>query len=371
MAENRSRSDYHPHMFARLALLTSFAIFVAQSAHGQDTSPDETMWAAIEALARSTPASQPFEARFDRELSRRRALLEKTRSYLRIYPGGHRRDEAIALELETLFEIGTLSGDYTLLAERIRGLESAPPSDAARAEAAWWQIHCDRAQATATRPAATSLEASDAEVLAAFRSYAARFPDSRHALRALLRLAHDALDRGEQEQAAGWVGQLEARFADNALVAGVAARLRMARNVGQPFTVVLTSIDGAKIDTGALAGNVVIICIWDSTRPASRETAREVEAFLAAAPSRRAVGVCIADSVESTRRAIRDLTISWPQCNDGLGRGGELVRRWGVRSMPGFIVIDPQGRLAGCADKSDWRKLAERAGAAAGSSENK
>jgi hypothetical protein len=125
----------------------------------------------------------------------------------------------------------------------------------------------------------------------------------------------------------------------------------------------LRSIDGAAIDTAQFAGDLVVICAWDSTRPASREIAREMESFIAAAPGRRAVGLCIADSPEATRQAVRDLAISWPQCNDGMGRGGEFVRSWGLRTVPAFIVIDRQGRLAGCADRSSWQKLAERAAA--------
>jgi hypothetical protein len=197
--------------------------------------------------------------------------------------------------------------------------------------------------------------------LDAYRSYVQKFPQSRHTLRALVRLADDALSRGKNDEAGSFVSMLESRFSGNALADGAVARLRLARNVGQPFSVKLRSIDGVEIDTAAYASHIVLNCVWHSSRPESAEFAKQISAFLAETQSSRAVGVCIADSVEATRQAVQLMGTTWPQCNDGLGRGGEFVRRWGVRTTPSVLVVDRLGRLAGCGDARSWRALADRA----------
>lgn len=348
-------------MYLRIGVVVFVTLSCARIGLAQDIPPDETLWAAIELLGRSTPATEPFEPRFAIELTRRQALLEKVQSYMRIYPGGRRRDEAVALELETLFEIASLRGDYDAFAARIRALTAAPPSEAAKADAAWWQVHCDRARATATRPAANSPEAGDRDVLDAYRKYVDQFPRSRHALRALGRLADDALSHGDTKAAGAFVARMAAEFPGHALADGAAARLRLAEQVGKPFVAKLRTIDAVEIDTANPAGDVVLICVWESTLPASRDFAKEVDAFLAAGPARRAVGVCIAETAEATRQATRALGIAWPQCNDGLGRAGEFVRNWGIRETPAVLVIDRRGRLVGCGDVRSWKPLAERA----------
>jgi hypothetical protein len=347
-------------MYPRIGFVVFVTLAWSRIGLAQNMPPDDALWTAIEALARSTPASEPFEARFSVELTRRQALLEKTQSYLRIYPGGRRRDEAIALELETLFEIASLRGDYEPLAARIRALDAAPPSEAAKAEAAWWQIHCDRARATATRPAANSPETGDRDVLAAYRKYVEQFPRSRNALRALGRLSDDALSQGDLRGAERWVSRMSAEFPENAMAEGAAARLRLAGSIGKPFAVKLRSIDDVEINTANFAGDVILICVWDSTQPASRNLAREIDAFVAAGSGRRALGVCIADTADATRRATRSLGIAWPQCNDGLGRAGEFARSWGIRETPTIMVIDRRGCLIGCGDARSWRALADR-----------
>jgi len=106
--------------------------------------------------------------------------------YLTLYPGGAYRDEAVHIELQTLFELATLEdGDFEPLCRRVQELLAAPPSPDAEQEAAFWEVTCrrvarvrgrdaDTQPTTAASQPAAPLAVADTEMLAAYAAYLRR-----------------------------------------------------------------------------------------------------------------------------------------------------------------------------------------------------
>lgn len=324
------------------------------------STPEESLWLRIVAAdALPASASQPTEW-FAIARARRKELLAHAQLYQTLYPGGAHRDEVVRMELNALFELGSLGDSFDPLVERVRELLGQPPSEAALHEAAYWNILCDHLKgASAPRPD-IAIE-SDPHLLAAYRDYLDKYPRSRHAPRLATLVFEDALERDDRTAMRAMVELLNTQFPRHAATASLAAQLRREESVGKMFHVKHVCADGTQIDTAERIGEVYMVVVWAGVDADSRRCAAAVEQFRRQNPRVGIIGVNIDDTVEQAVAAARALELDWPQCHDGMGWGGEFVRTWGVRRIPCVFVIDRAGKLAGCANGRSWEALARRA----------
>lgn len=326
-------------------------------------SRDETLWRELLDADRALLADEPYRADNRAAVDVRRQLLQKSRLYLRLYPGGARRDDAIRLELKSLFEIGTLSnGQFDPLRAQVEEYLRARPSDDAVAEAAWWKIQCDwiERENAATQPTSGPVTRRNPALLAAYRDYLDRYPRSRHVPRLTAELFFAAEESGDLDEQRRLVDRLEREFPQHLVTKTLAAQLWRIDAIGQPFSIAFRTVDGEEIDTATWCYSPVLVVVWGGFNEASRETVGEIEAFRAAHPEFRVAGVNLDETAERMRAACRELGIEWPQYFDGLGWSCEYARNWGVRKIPRVFVVDRAGRLAAIGGAEDWRTLAEK-----------
>lgn len=324
-------------------------------------SREERLWDQIVTLRDRAPTTQPFENWFASALTNKRALAERVRLYLTLYPGGAHRDDAVRLELATLFETASLSGgDYAPLRERVDRYLSSPPNAAALHEAAYWKILCDRLAGsnTATQPASMPASLPTTEPLEAYRRYVRRYPHSRHVPRLATILFEDAARRGERAEMRELVDLMSRAFPKHLTTEGLAARLRREDATGKLFWLAFRDADGRSVDTRELAGRPVLIVVWAAYDEAARRCASEVEALRREHPELAVVGVNLDATRAAMSAATAELGLDWPQFNDELGRANSFARRWGVRRIPRVFAIDRSGRLVGSASQSEWKRLA-------------
>jgi len=359
----RGESWLPPLLGAALLVTSAFAF--------QDTGSEAALWAEIETLAALPPAptSQPYADRFAQLRRARESLRERLRLYQMLYPGGAHRDDAVTLELQTLFELGSLAADdLAALRARIAELRRQPPSQTALQEAEYWALLCDKLirpappaeLPTATRPAPAADESEEAW-LAACRGYLARFPDARHVPRIVDELAVAACRRSDLAELQALVTALAAKFPDHAVTRRLQARVRLQSAVTTMFHVEHRCASGEKTDTRTALGRPVLVAVWPAADVAGRTFARDVEQFRRDHPDVHVVGVCVAGSPDAVNSAAETLELAWPQVLDEAGRDDSLSAQWGLSRLPQLLAIDRQGKLLGIADRDGWRDLAERA----------
>lgn len=326
------------------------------------TRREEELWRHIQALSKPVPRSQPSAAWFTAAAQRRAALLERVQLYLLLYPGGAHRDEAIRLELATLFEAAMLrGGDLEAFRRRVARYVRDPPSEAALHEAAYWEIVCRRAAVATSRPTTVPILSPDADLLAAWRGYVERFPRSRHMPRLATLLFEDAARRGDRAAMQATIALLARHLPDHTVTAALMAEWNRLESVGRTFWLTFRTAEGRAIDTRTYLGQPVLIVVWAGFDEATRRCALRVEQFRASHSDLRVVGVSLDRDPEQTAAAAGALGIGWPQFNDGLGWGNEFARTWGVRRIPRVFVIDRAGRLLGSRAGEGWEELARAA----------
>lgn len=345
----------------RCATLLAAVLCAGAGGHGEPpaaiTSQEQALWQSVVTLRDSQPTTQPFDRWFEAARRQRQALLDRTRLYLTLYPGGTHRDEAIRTELTALFELATL-GDGTLaaLCERVAVLLRNPPSPAAEQEAAYWQIVCERAESRPTSQPGDMGE--DPALLAAYRRYVDRYPDSPYVPRLATLLFEDAARRADRPTMLAMVELLGTRFADDAGTEGVRAAWRRIEAIGHPFWLQGQTADGEELDSRRYLGAPVIVVVWAGYDLAACQRAVAIELFRQTRPTVHVIGVSLDETAEAARAAARRLRLTWPQYFDGLGWGTTFVRTWGVREMPFVFVIDAEGRLVGATAGEEWRRWA-------------
>lgn len=325
--------------------------------------PDEALWSQISAIqARPTPGAD-YAAQMAAYRQRCRDALEKTRLYLSLYPGGTHRDEAVRLELEMLFEIGSLDGgDYEALRARVNAFLNSPTSSATtRAEAAYWQIVLARLAPGPfpdSQPA-TRVTGDDPHLLAAYAKYVRTYPTGRFVPRMCQLLFADAERQGRTDRMRQIVEQLERDFPHHLTTEQLAGALRLHEQIGKPFP--LESITAPEpVEIQPPKRGVVLIVVWSSDE-AALAVARRVEAFRLAHPGVTVIGLNVDSSREQFQQGVAALRANWPQHWHELGRAGPFCRQWGIRRVPTVLVLGPGARLVGAFVDDGWEKAAEEA----------
>ena len=331
-------------------LLLAATPLLAQTPTDTTPTPEEKLWQSITTLNEQRPTTQPGNAWFAAAERQRVTLRERIRLYLTLYPGSVHRDDAIRIELATLFEIGTLRGGaLEPLCTRVAQILDAPPSEAAEHEAAWWQIICQRrrSQATTTRPATPPPDGVDPTLLDAYRDYIHKYPRSRYVPRLATLLYEDAQRRGDRVTAQAAVSHLGTYFPSHAATRALLADWNREAAVGHPFRVTFETPDGQVIDTRQDAGHQVLVVVWAGFDPAARECVASIERYRAAHPDVRVVGVNLDETREQMAAACQEAGIAWPQWHDGLGWGGRVRPYLGRTPNPMGSRHRPGGAPAG------------------------
>lgn len=347
------------------ALISSLAVGLATAGGNPPTTqpaPDERLWQEIEMVRDRPVTTQPYVRRLEAEMGRSRQLVRLLREYQVSYPGGRRRDAAVALELEALYSIAARTGEFGALCERARDWADEESGTAA-AEGSYWLIQCALrarvadAETVATRP----VDVLDADERARWWGYLAGYPQSRHAIRIAMRLYADA----DARDAAGDRGRvrafLEAHHPDAVETEYVAGLQRRVEAIGEPFSLVFDALRGTAVDTVAWRGRSGVVLVWGTFDSRSTALLQRLDALV----KRGAVagaGVALDTSQARLRARLDELSIALPQHYDGLGRAGAFARRWAVGEIPLAFEVDSDGVLVGIHRGRQVGALLERLG---------
>jgi hypothetical protein len=298
------------------------------------TPREQQLWGQITALTQADPTTRPLAAWFDAVRQQRRELLERVRLYLALYPGGAHRDQAIRLELSSLFELGTLAGGaMDPLHQRIGEILHSPPSEAAAQEAAYWAIvcrhrsrHSDAAAGPAHDWAGSDMSTRPATIPTmawrrgaslwhprttpwgwatggrrAVGSYIASYPRSPHVPRLASLLFEEAATRDDQAAMMDILDHLREHFPNHLATHCLEAEWRRRSAVGKPFWPRLKLADlaydptashvedklslqsrapqgaDALLDQQPYLGRPVLIVVWAGFDQSARRCAQAVE----------------------------------------------------------------------------------------------
>lgn len=321
-------------------------------------SPDEALWAQIEAL-RLPPASMPATARFDAAHDRLEQLVQKARLYRSLYPGGARRNAAVAAELSALYDIGCLDkGDFTALKKAASAHAQDTTSEETRAEGAFWLMLCDHLGSTSSAPTSAPVFDESLPLLGAYRRYVEQFPRSRHSPRLAEMVIEDALNRGALDEARSALTALQNGHPQHQTTERLTGAIRRVESIGQPFQATFRLTDGSQLSTQSLAGQPLLILLWTPDEARSAAFARGVERFVREHPTVQVIAAPL------TRSQDEKYPPGWRIADEPLSLGGEFARSWGVSRSPTIFVIDAQGRLLGTSSVDGWERLLSEKGSA-------
>jgi hypothetical protein len=312
------------------------------------------LWERIVALEQARPTetdAHPVNA-FEVQ---RRELLAQVQLYLSLYPGGEHREDAVVLELQTLFELGALaSGRFDALAERV-GTYAQSDDRALRAEAAYWRIVLDRvASADGSAGVGTGGPTRlDPGLRRAYRAFLERYPESHRLPQLLGTLFDDALQRDALDEARALAAFAGAQRRDSLLAEELEGRLRRRAALGQPFPKRLRGEGAPLINWAALADRPLVLVVWNGHTPAARALLGELQPP-PSVPAKLAVVVLSVDPEPTAVQATyatgeAALPAHWEVVHLPNSWAAWFPRYWGVRRAPEAFVLDAAGRLVGVA----------------------
>jgi len=204
------------------------------------------------------------------------------------------------------------------------------------------------AEEGATPDLATELSAFDALV----REEAAESPEN--AAAALRRKAAVIwYELGDTETARETLQQVISRFPETQ-ASGIAERMIAAMQIqaglapGNWFpNFVAKGLEGESVELSALKGKVVLVDFWATWCPPCRVELPNVKAAYTQyhEVGFEIVGISLDKDETKLRRFLEREEMAWPQIFDGEGWQGELVRKYGVMSIPATYLLDREGRI--------------------------
>lgn len=327
--------------------------------------PAGALWEHIASRRDPTDSNDETAAR----IAFRRETASLAASYLAQFPGGARCDDATALRLGALFEIGTLlSGDYAELEAALRELAHGAMSDRRIAEISYYTgvllqagYHPRGAppsnSKTESAPSDPLCE-SDRRFAEMVRVLLRASPGDAHTRALALSVvsaspAHVTLrDFAPAPPAAG---DGESRCA---APGGLAAAARRMSAVGHP--VELRGFVAEIADPAALRGRLLAIVFWTARDGVANEQLGVIERIRRDSPRLSVIGVNLDWSRSQLATAATALGVGWPEHFDGLGLGSPIAVEWGVWRTPFVLAIRADGALAGWADGADCAALVRR-----------
>ncbi len=350
----------------RLAAVSAGRLAIALIAWGvvlptyaQSPTPEQSAWAEIQRLG-SAPASQPADAD-QRYAERRRQIalwIEQAQAYLSHYPGGQHRSEVVRVLLNAQFELACLSGGQLAALEEVcRRFLAEARSPAEESEAAYWLMLVERQRRlqAASRPATQPGSARDADLLASYREYIDKYPNSRHAPMLTDLLFTAAADRGDHDELVRLVAQARRAFPQSIAAERLEARLRRIDAIGTPFEWQTRGLNDQPRSAQQWSGRPAVLVVWASFDPASRRCLEAAAALRKSVPGLVVVAIALDTDPAQAARAAEQAQPDGLAC-DGLSWAGEFARRWAIDSLPALFVIGTDGRLTRIAGPQDWQQ---------------
>jgi hypothetical protein len=115
---------------------------------------------------------------------------------------------------------------------------------------------------------------------------------------------------------------------------------------GKPVSLRFTALDGRKVDTATMRGNVVLMAFWEPDEISELLTQKALyEKFHA--QGLETFGIALGQTNQKARleKLLKAQRIAWPQYFDGNGWDSELARRFGISQSPALLLLDKQGVL--------------------------
>lgn len=340
-----------------IAALVAIAAVHAACAQNEPPAPDAALWLRIQALLPPSPTTQPYDKRFAVEGQRRQVLLDLVRRYQRLYPGGSNRDEALRIELETLFETGCAEGHLEALRDRVQEVLDRAPHDEAAQEAAYWRILCMQLGATSSAP---TLQLTPL-LREQFDRYTRQYPAAPRTPRLVEHLFDDARARDDRAEMARIVDQALRTRPDHPTTDRLLGRLWRVSTDTRTLTFSFGAIDGQAVGSDALAGRAGIVVVWSCEEPASIDRLFEVQQAVRGAGEAVVIGLSVDDDADPVRRTCQAKAIDVPVGFDPHGAIRRQARRWGVDALPCVMVVDRLGRVVCVTEADDWRECVRRA----------
>jgi peroxiredoxin len=156
--------------------------------------------------------------------------------------------------------------------------------------------------------------------------------------------------REEQEQAQALFDQGKKDFPklkDDRWFCRQESKLKFPR-VGETMAFTCTALDGAKVDTAALKGKVVLIYSWESSDERSLKVLPALKAMYQKLHGKglEVVGIPFDTDEAALRKFIRKESIPWPQAFDGKGWENDVAVKYGLITVPLHFILGRDGKVA-------------------------
>lgn len=115
---------------------------------------------------------------------------------------------------------------------------------------------------------------------------------------------------------------------------------------GNMFTdLQLKYIDGTPVALSDIIGkgDWVLVDFWASWCGPCRQAMPELQTVVKKFKKLKVYGIAVRDEEEDTRRAIKDLKISWPVISDS---SATAAQTYGIQAIPAMILFAPDGKIA-------------------------
>lgn len=301
-----------------------WAALLPIAAVAQEDRTEPALWQRIQKLQNADRGETVGAAWYEAASTNRTKLLETIRLSQTLYPGGAHRDELIAIELQTRFELAVLNnGDFSSLIKRLAQLNKQSPSRFVEMEAAYWQMRLaafDVQQplttATFTQKPIDSRQASQA--------FAQKYPQSRRVPRLVNDLFRAMEADGDVAELRALVEILKQHHPDHGITRELTARIALHQQIGSPFDLAFIGLKKSE-----RFSQPRVVCIFDDRVPGRVGMMKQIND--AAKESNYAVQVEVL--FEDPAAAEQDRSVE------------AALRERGVVDLPLFMQIDADGTL--------------------------
>ncbi|MBI5771531.1 MAG: TlpA family protein disulfide reductase [Verrucomicrobia bacterium] len=129
--------------------------------------------------------------------------------------------------------------------------------------------------------------------------------------------------------------------------AEAAKAIALLEQLGQPFELRFTAMDGRVVDLRDYRGRAVLLEFWSKTCAGCIASIPDLKALDTRFGPRgfAIIGVSLDTNRADAEEVVKKHAVPWPQYFDGKGSQAELAERLLVHSIPRGILIDAEGRL--------------------------
>jgi hypothetical protein len=118
-------------------------------------------------------------------------------------------------------------------------------------------------------------------------------------------------------------------------------------HIGDKPQLKMMAIDGTAVDLAALKGKIIVVDFWTSRSDLGKNYERHLIDVYRKYHDQGVefVGICCDTRAGEAEKAVHDLGISWPVCNELLGWRDGIAKEWGVPRLNWDYLIAPDGAV--------------------------